>query len=190
MSPPGEERMVVRTLWVALVLSLLAMPAFAQERPEGAAAGAPTHADSVQAARPPYRMPPLGKALLHDPHNKIIHFPIVLTLVAAVMMIVARRKPELEPVAFWLVWAAALSALAAYFSGVYQAEEFEKSPKHWLVETHRNWGIAVGIAHAAWVLLLLRAGTRRYAWVWGLVVAALVAVTGFLGGLVAHGGRG
>jgi uncharacterized membrane protein len=134
-----------------------------------------------------YRMPPLGQALLENVHDKLVHFPIVLTLMAALMLVLARRKPEFGPLAFWLVWAAALSVLAAYFSGVSAEVEFEKDPKHWLAEVHRKWGIAVGLAEAAWVLLSLRAGTRRFAWVWGLLVVALVLVTGFLGGLVAHG---
>jgi uncharacterized membrane protein len=134
-----------------------------------------------------YRIPPLGQALFESMHNKIIHFPIVLTLMAALMLVLARRKPEFEPLAFWLVWAAALSALAAYFSGVYAEGEFEKDPKHWLAELHRKWGIAVGIAQAAWVLLLLRPRTRRFVRVWGFVVVGLVAVAAFLGGLVAHG---
>ena len=132
-------------------------------------------------------MPPLGESLLADPHNKIIHFPIVLTMGAAVLLILARRRSELEPVAFWTVWGAALATLAAYFSGVFQAGEFEGKPKEWLVDLHRNVGIATGVAEAAWVLLLLRPATRRWAWLWGLLVTALVAGAAFLGGVVAHG---
>jgi len=143
----------------------------------------------VRAARDttPYRMPPFGKALFDHPHNKLIHFPIVLTLVATAFLLVARRKPELEPLAFWLVWAAALSTLAAFFSGQAQAEHFQQRPKKWLVEVHRKQGITIGVAQALWVLSLLREKTRRYAWLWGLVVSFLVLTAGFLGGLVAHG---
>ncbi len=148
-----------------------------------ATAGGPSSADTAG----PYRVPPLRGALFADMHNKLVHFPIVLTFVAALMLVLARRKPELEPVAFWLVWAAALSALAAYFSGVFAEGEFEKDPKHWLAELHRKWGIAVGIAQAVWVLLLLRPSTRRFAWAWGLIVVTLVSCAALIGGLVAHG---
>jgi len=140
-----------------------------------------------ESAAVPYRMPPLRQALLSELHNKIIHFPIVLTLGGALLLILARKRPELEPVAFWTVWGAALFTLAAYFSGVSQAQRFEGRPKEWVVTIHRNFGIAVGITQAVWVFLLLRTGTRRWAWIWGLLVTALVLVAAFWGGLVAHG---
>jgi len=142
---------------------------------------------SGQVPAAPYEMPPLREALFAEMHSKIVHFPIVLALGGALLLILARRKPELEPVAFWTVWAAALGALAAYFSGVFMAEEFKGEPKEWLVALHQRWGIAVGLAQAVWVLLLLRKPAKRYAWIWGLVVVALVGVAAFLGGEVAHG---
>jgi uncharacterized membrane protein len=139
------------------------------------------------APRAPYKMPPFSEALLDDLHNKLIHFPIVLTLVAAAMLIVARKKPELEPVAFWLVWLAALSVIPAYFTGKAQEEHFHGKPKEWLVEFHEKQGITIAITQALWVLSLLKANTRRFAWVIGLVLAVLVSSAGFIGGLVAHG---
>ena len=153
----------------------------------GAASGAQiARADSTR-DRPPYVMPPLGQALFDHLHNKLVHFPIVVTLVATLLLVLARRRPDLEPLAFWLVWAAALSTLAAYFSGQAQQKEFEHGPKAWLVMVHRNQGITVGIAQALWVLSLLRERTRRRAWLLGLVLSFLVLTSGFLGGLIAHG---
>jgi len=135
----------------------------------------------------PYRMPPPGQALFDHLHNKIVHFPLVLTLVATAALLRARRRPEFEPVAFWLVWVTALSALAAYFSGQAQAGDFEPGPKEWLVDLHRRQGIAIGVGQALWVLSLLRERTRRYAWLLGLILSVMVLAAGFLGGLVAHG---
>jgi uncharacterized membrane protein len=135
----------------------------------------------------PYKMPPLGKALLDDLHNKVIHFPIVLTLVAAAMLIVARKKPQYEPVAFWLVWLAALSVIPAYFSGKAVVGHFEHRPKEWLAEIHEKQGIIIGITEAFWVLSLLRVGTRRWAWLIGLLLSTMVIGSGFTGGLLAHG---
>lgn len=135
----------------------------------------------------PYVMPPIGQAALADPHNKLIHFPIVLSLVAAVMVLLSRRKPELEPVAFWLVWFALLSTLAAYFSGFYQSTEFEHRPKRWLMYTHMRFAIGLAMAQSLWLLSLLRRGTRWLATLMTIVVVILVVITGFLGGLVAHG---
>mgnify|MGYP001218772303 CR=1 FL=1 len=144
-------------------------------------------ARSGQAPAAPYQLAPLREALFAEMHNKIVHFPIVLALGGALLLILARKRPELEPVAFWTVWAAALGALAAYFSGVFMAEEFKGEPKEWLVALHQKWGIAFGLAEAVWVLMLLRKPAKRYAWLWGLVVVALLGVAAFLGGEVAHG---
>jgi len=192
-----------RWTWVVPVVLLLAIGAAEahkkQVRPDSgpAAAAADTAKLSTPVAKPapggaageepPYRMPPLREAVLEHLHNKIVHFPIALTLIAAAFLILARSKPQLEPIAFWLVWAAALSALAAYFSGKFQEEAFEGGPKEWLVELHEKQGIAIGLSLAAWVLMLLWGKARRFAWVWGIVLSVMVLAAGFLGGQVAHG---
>lgn len=173
--------------------SLLVGAVRSEAHPAHQRARAASAADSGQAAVAragtvaPYRMAPLREALLEHVHNRLVHFPIVLALAGALLLILARTRPELEPVAFWTVWAAALGALASYFSGVFAADEFKGEPKEWLVALHQKWGIAVGLAQALWVVLLLRKPARRYAWVWGLVVVVLVAIAAHLGGEVAHG---
>jgi uncharacterized membrane protein len=134
-----------------------------------------------------YQMPPLSKAIMDHLHNKLIHFPIVLTLVAAVMVIVARKRRELEPVAFWLVWAAALSVIPAYFTGKAAAEHLKGRPKEWLGEVHEKQAITIAVLQALWVLSLLRSGTRRFAWMIGVVLAIVVLSAGYIGGLLAHG---
>jgi uncharacterized membrane protein len=178
MSPRGRV-----VAWLAAVLIACAVHAAFAQPPVPPQEG-PRDSARVQA---PYKMPPLGKALSSDMHNKLVHFPIVLTMVAAVMVIVARRKPQLEPVAFWLVWAAALSVIPAYFTGKAQAEHFHGRPKEWLVAIHEKQGITIGILQALWVLSLLQTGTRRWAWMLGIVLVVIVASAGFIGGLVAHG---
>jgi len=164
-----------------------------------AIAQAPSQSDSVTSggiaqppgppggSRGPYKMPPLMEGLLDDLHNKLIHFPIVLTIVAAVMVIVARRNPKYEPVAFWLVTFAALSVIPAYFTGKAAQEHFEGKPKEWLVEIHEKQGLTIAGLQVLWILSLLRAGTRRFAWVIGVILVAMVSIAGYFGGLVAHG---
>jgi uncharacterized membrane protein len=134
-----------------------------------------------------YKMPPFTKAIMDHLHNKLIHFPIVLTIVAAAMVIVARCKPEYEPVAFWLVWVAALSVIPAYFTGKAAAEYLEGKPKEWLAEVHEKQAITIGVLQALWILSLLRPGTRRFAWVIGVVLVIVVLSAGYIGGLLAHG---
>ncbi|TMQ71119.1 MAG: hypothetical protein E6K80_06495 [Candidatus Eisenbacteria bacterium] len=160
------------------------------ESKEGGATQTALHDSSragVRGPQAPYKMPPLGKALLDNLHNKLIHFPIVLTLVAAVMVIVARKKPQYEPVAYWLVWAAALSVIPAYFTGKAAEQHFEGKPKEWLAEFHEKQGIVIAITQALWVLSMLKAQTRRFAWIIGILLACMVLGQGFTGGLLAHG---
>ena len=138
-------------------------------------------------AEAPYRMPPASQALFEDLHNKIVHFPLVMTLLATLFLWWGRRRPEFEPVSFWMVWATAASTLAAYFSGQAQARDYVEGPKAWLVELHGQQGIVIGIGQALWVLSLLRDNTRRFSWVLGAILSVMVLAAGFLGGLVAHG---
>jgi uncharacterized membrane protein len=152
-----------------------------------AAAGDSAPSPAEPLARAPFVMPAMGDEMLHHPHNKVVHFPLALALAAALLLLVARRRPELEPAGRWLVWLAALGGVAAYFSGRLQEEAFEGEPKAWLVDLHEKWGLATAIVLVAWALLTLWGPGRKHAWLWGLVAAALVLITGFYGGVVAHG---
>jgi len=101
--------------------------------------------------------------------------------------VLGRRRPELDVAGRWLVWFAALGGIAAYFTGRIQEEAFEGEPKEWLVHLHGRWGTATAIALVVWALLTLWKPARKHAWLWGLVAAVLVLITGFYGGVVAHG---
>ena len=146
---------------------------------------APPAAKSTAAA--PFVMPPMREALLEHPHNKIVHFPLALALAAALLLLLGRRRLELEAAGRWLVWFAALGVIAAYFTGRIQEEAFDGEPKEWLVHLHENWGLSSAIVLVVWALLTLWKPARKHAWLWGLVAAALVLITGFYGGIVAHG---
>ena len=193
---------------MVMLLSLTALPrtAVAAERDaargllahedtvaSGSLAGSSAHGEAMNAGQRKgepverYKMPPFTKALTDHLHNKLIHFPIVLTMVAAAMVIVARRKPQYEPVAFWLVWAAALSVIPAYFTGKAAAQHLEGKPKEWLAEVHEKQAITIGVLQALWILSLLRPGTRRFAWVIGVALVIVVLSAGYIGGLLAHG---
>lgn len=139
------------------------------------------------AAEPPFVMPRVTDALLEHPHNKLVHFPLALALVAALLLVAGRRRPELDVAGRWLVRLAALGGVAAYFTGRLQEEAFDGEPKEWLVHLHENWGLATAIVLVVWALLTFWKPARRHAWLWGLVAAAMVLITAFYGGIVAHG---
>lgn len=146
-----------------------------------------TVAPDTVVAEPPFQMPPIGEAMRHHLHNKLVHFPIVLAPMALLMLLISRRRPDLAGWSSTLAWLAALSAGAALWAGLNQAPNFEGEAKEWLMQVHRVWGIATTAALALAALLGTWARTRRFAWIVALLAVILVGGTGFLGGLVSHG---
>ena len=129
----------------------------------------------------------MGHLLLEHLHNKVVHFPLALTVAAALLLVLARWWPGLEPAARWLAWLAALGAVAAYVTGRLQEEAFMGEPKEWVLRVHRTWGTAGAILIGAWAVAASFRRLRRFAWLVALVAAAAVLVTGLYGGVLAHG---
>ena len=119
-------------------------------------------------------------------HNKIVHFPLAFGLAAAVLLIVAPRWPAYEPAARLLLIVAALGAVAAYWSGGAQEDAFEDSPFHAVVELHEAFGTASGITLLAGAALAFWPRARRFMPVYGVALIAVLAATGFLGGVLSH----
>lgn len=134
-----------------------------------------------------YSMPPMTEVVREHLHNKLVHFPIALSIAAALLLLFGTGRREVERVATMLIWGAAITAVAAYFSGRAQEEPFEGHGKEWLVEWHRTFGTATAVTMLLWGGAALFGRTRRWArWI-GLGVALLVLATATYGGLVAHG---
>jgi uncharacterized membrane protein len=144
-------------------------------------------ADTGEAEPEPFVMPPMGDALIEHPHNKLVHFPVALSLAAAILLVAGRRRPGLEAAARALIWLAAAGAVGAYFTGRLQEEAFEGEPKEWLVEVHEKWGLATAVAIVLWAAVATWPPSRKFGWLVGLFVVVLVAVAAFYGGMVAHG---
>ena len=195
-----------RTLVAALSLAVLlaeAVPAEAHQRRHsagaetlsvasrdsapGAAAADSAHPRAGPTGALPFVMPPARDALLEHPHNKLVHFPLGVAVAAALLLLLGRRRPGFDAAGRCLVWFAALGGLAAYLTGRIQKQAFEGEPKEWLARLHERWGLATAIVLVAWALLTLWKPGRRHAWLLGIVAAALVLITGFYGGVVAHG---
>ncbi|MFQ6040682.1 MAG: hypothetical protein ACE5PV_07490 [Candidatus Poribacteria bacterium] len=126
----------------------------------------------------------LKEALLEHLHNKVVHFPIALGTAAALLLLLAFRWPEIEMGARLLVLFGALSTIIVFFTGQAQEEFFEGDR---LLGIHETLGIATTLSFWIWVVFNYWKPLRRFAWAWGLVVAALVLITGFYGGLLSHG---
>jgi uncharacterized membrane protein len=119
-------------------------------------------------------------------HNKIVHFPLALGLAAAVILLIAPRWPAYEPAARLLLIAAALAAVAAYFSGQAQHEPFEDSPFHSVVELHETLGIVTALTLWTGVALTFWPRARRLMPVYAILLILALACTGFLGGVLSH----
>lgn len=141
----------------------------------------------VEAAEPPFEMPPMEDMFFHHVHNKVIHLPIVLAPVALVLLLAERRRPTAVGAAPYLVWAAALSSAAALLSGRAQEGAFHGGPKEWLVGRHEAWGIAAVVALFVWSALTAWPAARRHAWIGGAIATLLTMIAALYGGLVAHG---
>jgi uncharacterized membrane protein len=153
-------------------------------------AGGAAPADSGR-ARPPaarYVMAPLGRALLEHPHNKLVHFPIALSMAGLLFLIRSRRRGSgLADAARWLIALSALGAVAAFVTGLLQAASFRGDAREWVVLVHRSWGTAGAVALVVWALLAAWRSSRRYALAWGFLAVGIVLVAAFYGGVVAYG---
>lgn len=129
---------------------------------------------------------PWQTALTGHLHNKIVHFPLALGLAAAVILLVAPRWPAYEPAARVLLIVGALAAVVAYFSGRAQHEPFEDSPFHSVMELHETLGIVTGITLWLGAGLTFWAPARRFMPFYGILLALVLAATGFLGGVLSH----
>jgi uncharacterized membrane protein len=127
----------------------------------------------------------MREAMWSHMHNKIIHFPLALGVTASVLMLFARKRTEMLPVIRILLIIAALFAVAAYFTGKAQEEPFEEGEMHEFVEWHQWFGIASGVCLFAGIFVSRK--TTNLLIPYALTQLLLLAVTGFLGGILAHG---
>ena len=118
-------------------------------------------------------------------HNKLVHFPLALGVTASILIFFTRRKPELLVAIRILLIVAALFAVAAYFTGKAQEEPFEKGEMHEFVEFHQWFGIASGIC--LWAGVIISTMAKNLLMPYALLQLILLSVTGFLGGILAHG---
>lgn len=127
----------------------------------------------------------MKEAMWSHLHNKIIHFPLALGLAAAVLILFARKRPEMLFTIRILLIVAALFAVAAYFTGKAQEEPFEKGEMQEFVEFHQWFGIASGIC--LWAGVIISTKAKNLLMPYALLQLILLSVTGFLGGILAHG---
>jgi len=142
--------------------------------------------DSSVAQIEPYRID-LKITLFEHIHNKIIHFPIAFVVAGFIFTLLGFKRREILDLVSVLVFLAGLFGILAYLTGVSQGSAFENTSKEWVVETHRNLGIATVISIWVWFLFLSVKKLKKISWVIGVIALILVLIAGFYGGILAHG---
>jgi len=145
-------------------------------------AGAPAKAGESREA---FVAPPLRAELTSHLHNKTVHFPIAYAFGALVLLLLSLRRSDLAGGAYVLIILGAVAGIAALFFGLAQGKEFEGTAKEWLLELHERLGYGAAGSLAAWSAMIFIPSARRYAWIWGFVVSAVVTVTAYYGGILA-----
>lgn len=129
----------------------------------------------------------MREAMPEHMHNKIVHFPLALGFAGALFLLLSFKWPQYRSGARLLLLLAAVAAIAAYFTGRAQEEPFEKGEMEPFLELHKNAGISTAVM--LWVGVGL-SGFSQYKMllaVYAILLIILVSVTGFFGGILAHG---
>lgn len=120
-------------------------------------------------------------------HNKLIHFPIVLALLAFVFGIMDIKSNKFEQVIPFLLLAAVISTFVALQTGFREAGEFIGKPKEWILNIHQIIGIVINLLILLWYFAYKKPEYRKYHLIIGSLVVLLIFITGFLGGILSHG---
>jgi uncharacterized membrane protein len=120
-------------------------------------------------------------------HNKIIHFPLALGITASILIFFSKRRPEMLPAIRILLVIAAVFAVAAYFTGKAQEEPFEHGEMHDILEWHERMGIISAILLWLGIFTTAFERTRKWLPLYAVLQFSVLAVVGFLGGILAHG---
>ncbi len=127
-----------------------------------------------------------GDALFEHIHNKIIHFPIVLAVVAFLFAVLGYKDDRYQFVIKLMLLIAGVFAIVAFFSGTNQIDPFIGDPKEWLANTHRLFGIASAVSIWLWFLCLSVKSLKKFSWLFAVISVVLVSITGLYGGVLAH----
>jgi hypothetical protein len=127
------------------------------------------------------------KALSTHLHNKAVHAPIGFALVTFLFAFLSIWRKEFRRAAQWSALVTLISFIPSIVTGLEQATVYEGASREWVVVAHRAFGFSAAVLWGGWTLVLWRSPGRIWERVLALLALAMLAVTGFLGGVIAHG---
>ncbi|NOX17780.1 MAG: hypothetical protein GXO87_05800 [Chlorobi bacterium] len=119
-------------------------------------------------------------------HNKVIHFPIALTVIALLLMLLGYKDEKYLGAIKIIIPTAALLTIVVVLSGLQQAEPFEGTSTYALVETHELLGFGVLASLILWSVSLYVEKLKKFTWIFAILTFVLVSITGLYGGVIAH----
>ena len=119
-------------------------------------------------------------------HNKLIHFPIALTLIALLLMVVGFKENKYFGAIKIIVPFAAILTIATVITGQGQASPFEGTATYALVETHELLGFGVLAALILWSVALYVEQLKKFIYPIAIITFILVSLAGLYGGVIAH----
>lgn len=124
--------------------------------------------------------------LLEQIHNKLVYFPIALSIAAFLLSLYdIRQKKFAVSIKFLLVFALVMTA-ASIVTGLNQASDFIGDPKKRIVDVHKMIGFFIAGFLVLWFIAISLKNFKKYAWMFGLVVTILVTIDVFLGGVISE----
>jgi uncharacterized membrane protein len=127
-----------------------------------------------------------GNALFEHIHNKVVHYPIALALVAFLFAVLGYKDDRYQLVIKIILIIAGVFAIAAFFSGTNQFDPFIGDPKEWLANTHRLLGIGSAVSIWLWYLCLSVKSLKKFSRFFAVTTIILISITGLYGGVLAH----
>ncbi len=128
----------------------------------------------------------IPRLALEHPHNKLVHFPIVLGLAAFVIALLDGKSRRYENIILGMVVGGGLFSAISVITGLLQSQQFIGTAQEWLVQYHKISGILLLVFYVIWAALLRVKEWKKYSWVVGCATVVLILVTGFIGGVIAH----
>lgn len=119
-------------------------------------------------------------------HNKVIHFPIALSVIGFLLMMFGYKENKYWNVLRIFIPFAAIVGIIAVLSGLAQAEPFEGTSTYDLVKTHELLGFGVLASLILWSVTLHVKKLNKLVWLFSGLTVILVSIAGLYGGVLAH----